>query len=468
MAAAPMSPGFSRPQPTKAKILIVGAGLGGLVLAALLEKAGIEYEVFERAKKVIPLGSAISLGASIMPLFCQLGIEEVVKSKSKIILDCLQHNDRALVPAHKIHMATKVLTIDQDTAGGGGVTIYCSDQKSYKGDILVGADGAYSMVRQHLYEWLSSENRLPESDKELLPFTNICLVGTTNSMDPEEFPFLKREETHFMSIIGEAVPYSWVYFTVPDNRVCWMVVEHLEDKVYKPSSSSSPSSSTPAPDSQNKINVEWVPGAAQQMCDQTRHFRFPDGTTIGDFIDRTDRDLISRVMLEEKMFETWYGGRIVLMGDACHKLHPSAGLGAVNAMHDAIILASRLYGLMGQPENGSADGTLHYTVEGIEEVLKAYQDERKPLATISYEASQQMAQLLGRNWISRMVRKILNTLPEWFMYGFFDRLMAYRPQVTFLPLPKQPGSIPPAPQTSLALANAFDPQYEPKWTVSYK
>lgn len=40
----------------KPKILIVGAGLGGLFLGALLEKAEIPYTIFERATVVKPLG----------------------------------------------------------------------------------------------------------------------------------------------------------------------------------------------------------------------------------------------------------------------------------------------------------------------------------------------------------------------------------------------------------------------------
>ncbi|KAF9158096.1 hypothetical protein BGX21_011282, partial [Mortierella sp. AD011] len=58
--------------PTNTPVLIVGAGIGGLTLGALLEKAGIEYRIFERAKEVKPLGSALSIGSNVMPVFEQL------------------------------------------------------------------------------------------------------------------------------------------------------------------------------------------------------------------------------------------------------------------------------------------------------------------------------------------------------------------------------------------------------------
>jgi len=37
-------------------VMIVGAGLAGLLLAILLDKAGIPYEIYERASSVKPLG----------------------------------------------------------------------------------------------------------------------------------------------------------------------------------------------------------------------------------------------------------------------------------------------------------------------------------------------------------------------------------------------------------------------------
>lgn len=56
------------------------------------------------------------------------------------------------------------------------------------------------------------------------------------------------------------------------------------------------------------------------MCREVRHFKVPIGkegvtVTMGDLIDKTPKDMISKVMLEEKLFETWFGGRTVLLGD---------------------------------------------------------------------------------------------------------------------------------------------------------
>ncbi|KAG0201587.1 hypothetical protein BGX33_010236 [Mortierella sp. NVP41] len=85
---------------------------------------------------------------------------------------------------------------------------------------------------------------------------------------------------------------------------------------------------------------------------------------MGDLYDCTSKDSTSKVMLEEKIFQTWHSGRTVLLGDACHKLNPMGGQGATIAIHGALALANLLYAL---PSNTTAD---------IEKAFEAYKSER--------------------------------------------------------------------------------------------
>lgn len=96
-------------------------------------------------------------------------------------------------------MNKKVLSFMQNN---DGVMIRCADNQTHHGDILVGADGAYSAVRQHLYKDLKVKKLLPKSDDVPLPFNCVCLVGQTEVLDPEEFPGMKLERSHFHSILG--------------------------------------------------------------------------------------------------------------------------------------------------------------------------------------------------------------------------------------------------------------------------
>jgi 2-polyprenyl-6-methoxyphenol hydroxylase-like FAD-dependent oxidoreductase len=66
-----------------AQVIIIGAGIGGLTLALLLQRAGIECEIFEAAPEMRPLG----VGINILPqasavLGGQLGLEEALTARA--------------------------------------------------------------------------------------------------------------------------------------------------------------------------------------------------------------------------------------------------------------------------------------------------------------------------------------------------------------------------------------------------
>ncbi|KAG9065060.1 hypothetical protein KI688_002381 [Linnemannia hyalina] len=126
---------------------------------------------------------------------------------------------------------------------------------------------------------------------------------------------------------------SWSVFSIPGNRICWSVKLQLL---------------TVEEATQHKFrNSEWGSDTSDPVIKEVRDFLIPMGGTLGDLIDSSPRDTISRVFLEDKLFKTWNHGRTVLIGDACHKLLPSVGLGAVTAMQDAVVLANYLYEMKG-------------------------------------------------------------------------------------------------------------------------
>lgn len=65
-------------------IVIVGAGIAGLSLAIMLERAGMHrYVILERANEYRSLGSAIVLSAMMLRCFEQLGLLEELIAVSK-------------------------------------------------------------------------------------------------------------------------------------------------------------------------------------------------------------------------------------------------------------------------------------------------------------------------------------------------------------------------------------------------
>jgi len=111
----------------------------------------------------------------------------------------------AKIPQEKILFNKKVVSLVQTDES---VTVMCADGTTYNGDILVGADGAYSGVRQSLYEQLSTLDQLPASDAEQMCYNYMTMVGTTGPLDPEVFPKLGGESTTFSFMLGTNSPYS--------------------------------------------------------------------------------------------------------------------------------------------------------------------------------------------------------------------------------------------------------------------
>ncbi|KAG9063199.1 hypothetical protein KI688_004800 [Linnemannia hyalina] len=442
------------------KVLIVGAGLGGLTLGMLLHKANIPFEIYERAAMVKPLGSAMFFNSTTAPLFKQCGIydeflsigkfldaadlctedqkvafslgsrghEEVFGAKGYIVARP-QLYDLILrqIPTEHFHMNKKVLTMEQ---GGNGVLVRFSDGTEAEGDILVGADGAYSAVRQNLYEKLKKENKLPATDALPLPFSTVCIVGQTRPLTPEQFPNLEREDSVFSRVMGTDKMYSWDTFTTAQNTVCWDAVLYLDENTSK--------------DNDTFRNSEWGPEAALAMCEEVKDFPVVSGgdkkLTLGDLIEWSDKGLISKVMLEEKVFKTWYSCRTVLIGDACHKMNPSGGAGASNAMHDAIALANRLNGL-----------PFHPIADEIEAAFKEYQNERIEWVKAAFENSKMMRNVVGKSMSSMITRAIIKRVPAWLMRKMESQQYCHRPQVAFLPLVEDKGTFRPSPQPSLAV-----------------
>ncbi|KAG0203750.1 hypothetical protein BGX33_008920 [Mortierella sp. NVP41] len=449
------------------RVLIVGAGLGGLTLAMLLQKADIPYEIFERAPQVKPLGSAIVLTAIVAPLFRQLGLEEEYHSLSKVVPGIQvgsenRHIDFTItagfeeateryggetrliprpvlydlflrqVPQERLHMSKKILSTKQ---GGNGVLIRCSDGTEYEGDILVGTDGAHSSIRQNLYAQLKKDGKLPPSDDVPLPFLNVCLVGQTRPLTIEEFPHLARDDAQFIRIIGDKKPYAF-----------------LDEESSK--------------ENDSFRNSEWGPEAAAAMCEQVSQFPIVSGgeknLTLGDLINWTPTELISKVMLEEKIFKTWSHCRTVLMGDACHKFNPSGGAGATNAMHDAIVLANYIDALPAHPTADEIEKAFHdYRAERIERVEEAFESSK--MFRNMVDKASNLKRIVGVKPI--IVRFILKNMPEWMKRARSERLFSYKPQVAFLPPDETKATVKTVYQPSLH-AKSQAQQYEGRSALS--
>lgn len=455
---------MSLPPRAYPRVIIVGAGLGGLMLAILLDKMGVPYHIFERASKVKPLGALMSVNGNILALFDQLGMLEDIMNVSLVSLNSSLYTEKLekiteidvrthyeytgykflmfprpdlyavllnKIPPERISFGKRVLLTKRQSSG---VQIVCSDNTCYEGDIIVGADGAYSAVRHNMFREMREQQEqevhyfggssivIPPSDTKDFAIPYLCMVGTTKSMDPHKYPVLRHPNTQLHHVIGESTPYSWTVITVPRNRFCWSVTMQVKDQAEAKE--------------QRFMNSEWGPEANEKLIEIVRDFPVTFGGTLGEIIDSTPKNGISKVMLEEKLFETWYHGGIVLIGDACHKMLPTSGQGAMNAMQDAVILANCIYDLEDlRPESLTA-------------AFQDYKEQRYSHAKKQVFNSRLNAKLSsGQTRTERIVRHVvLNLLPRSIQNKQFSKDAAYRPQCTFLPRVPDKGTIPSLPQ----------------------
>ncbi|KAF9381928.1 hypothetical protein BGX21_001971 [Mortierella sp. AD011] len=256
------------------------------------------------------------------------------------------------------------------------VTVYCSDNTEYECRILVGADGAYSSVRQNMFRKLEEQGRLPPVDNEAFSIGYINMVGVSKPTNPEKYPQLaEKHRAYFPIIIGDNNDSCYLVSAL-DNQICWGVkIQIPEDK---------------AKDLHFR-NSEWGPESVEEMLDQFQDFPCAFGGTMKEIMDSTPRNLISKVFLEEKVFQTWYDGRSVLIGDACHKLLPGAGQGAVMAMKDAVVLANCIYNMKDLSD------------ESIKTAFSSYYRQRHPEAENMIKTSSTFTKVTGGHAMSRNV-----------------------------------------------------------------
>ncbi|KAI8601916.1 hypothetical protein EDD21DRAFT_414459 [Dissophora ornata] len=436
--------------PSDVRVTIVGGGIGGLALANMFEKANITYIVLEKATTIRALGSSLGLDATSLPVMEQLGLLDDFYGASKalrhfnfysdslktigkvdfsdlkeiggypaIILDRPAFYNILLknLPKHKILYNKRVLSITQNDEGA---TAKCSDGSAYLSDIIIGADGAYSAVRQNIYRSLKEKGLLSASDDKAMGYNQHCLVGVSEPLDPEQYPVLTEDYADFEIVIPKSEPFYAIYMPLPGNRMSWAVIQNVQRG--------------DAEKGEGFRFSEWGPEATMEMANFVRHQPNPFGGTLGDIIDKSPN--ISKIMLEEKFFEAWYEDRVVLLGDACHKVVPSAGLGANLAILESVHLCNLLVDMPSA------------TPENIAKVFQAYYHRRAPIAKAALGKSRQFGKVMGdRGPVSQLIRKLfLGHMPDKLTRQSNIQRVQYRPQLHFLPQISELGSCQPRPQ----------------------
>ena len=160
----------------KLSVAVVGAGMGGLAVAAALRRIGIDAQVYEQTARFARIGAGIQMMPNSMKVLRGIGIEERLRKTSfapyshlnrdgntgeitrelpmpETLYDapylCMHRADlhdalASVVPTEIVHLNKKLLGLDQ---ADGQVTLRFEDGTSTTADAAVGADGVHSLVR---------------------------------------------------------------------------------------------------------------------------------------------------------------------------------------------------------------------------------------------------------------------------------------------------------------------------------
>lgn len=315
----------------KPHVLIAGAGMGGLALALALLRHGYDVDVYEEAPILAEVGAGIQISANgtrvldwlgcgdgftkygwepkgkevrlwntgeTWPLF-DLGVESVARYGFPYIMfhradlhTMLLDGVEALKP-DAVHLGCLCTGFDQDASG---VTLRIEGGETARGDVLIGADGVKSRIREALFGpdkprymgVIAWRGLIPA---ETLPADLIRPVGT-NWIGPG------GHIVHYFLRRGELLN----------------VAAHVERQA-------------------------WTAESWTTEGDRDEMHRDFEGwhADIHTMIDLIAKPFILGLHGREPLMK-WGEGRVSLLGDACHPTLPFLAQGAQMAFEDAVVL----------------------------------------------------------------------------------------------------------------------------------
>jgi len=311
------------------KIIIIGAGIGGMSAAIALERAGFETEVYEAVAEMKPVGAAISVWPNGVKCLNSLGLKQPLRALSGNMAWMAYHDARSGAPLTRFSLAPLVQQTGEypapvsraglqamllDNYGrtrvrfgrrvthaeqtSQGVTAFFADGSEAAGDLLVAADGTHSVLREAVlgervtrrYAGYVNWNGLITADEAIAPTDQwTTFVGD-------------GKRVSLMPIAGNRF---YFFFDVP----------------------------LPAGLAQDRTTLR---------ADLSGYFA-GWAEPVQRLIAQLDPLTTNRVEIHDTdPFTRFVRGRMALLGDAAHSTTPDIGQGGCAAMEDAVVLAQTL------------------------------------------------------------------------------------------------------------------------------
>ncbi len=319
------------------KILIVGAGLGGLSAALCLMKAGYDVEVYEQAPALAEVGAGIQMSANPMHVLRHLGLEDAVlklgvqpgayvfrlHDTGEVIQEfslAAEHQRQHGAPYVQLHRADlhellanaasaqkpDLIRLNRKASGfsetASGVTLHLDDGTSVEGDILIGADGLKSTIARQIV------GEIPAT------YTGDAAWRITVPVERLPKPFLPQVMSVFMGPGGHAVCY-YLRGGALLNFVGIIETDEISEESWT-------------------VKFPWERLKADYAG------WHPDIQTI---IGAADHDQCFRWSLHNRPpVRNWSTRRATILGDAAHATLPYLAQGAAMAIEDGAVLTRAL------------------------------------------------------------------------------------------------------------------------------
>jgi salicylate hydroxylase len=336
------------------RIGIIGGGIGGVALARSLDRLGIDYHLFEKASAFGEVGAGVQITPNAVKVLRALGLAEDLKrtgflpeamvgrswdDAGGLFYTPLKEACPRLFGAEFYHMhradvhamlakdiAPSRTTLNASCTGlrydGDQAVATFANGKSFECDLIVGADGVRSVVRDALW------------GPEPAHYTGHMCWRALVDVDHHPLPFASPDASFWLGPKGHVVTYY-----VKGGRQL-NVVAITENKDW--------------------VEESWSVKSTQQALLDA----FPGWhANITELYRRADPDGIYKWgLFDRDPMQRWSRGRATLLGDAAHPMLPFLSQGAAMAIEDGYVLAEAL-ARFGQD---------------IPKALDAYEAERRP------------------------------------------------------------------------------------------
>lgn len=352
------------------QIVIAGAGIGGLTLALMLHRRGIDCRVYESAQELRPLGVGINLlphavseleQLGLMPELAERAIETSQLHYYNKLGQPIWREPRGLqagypLPQFSVHRGEFQMMLaqavrerlgegaivtgmvlesaEQDASGATAVFRRRADGTAHRvrGDILVGADGIHSALRRQLHpvgdEPRFSGRMLWRAVTEAPPYLDGRSMFMAGHQDQKFvcYPISEPMRRQGRSLI------NWIAeLSVPDAEL-------------------------PATDWNRQVDKSV-------FADRFADWRW-DWIDIPAIIDGAEA-IYEFPLVDRDPLPRWTRGRVTLLGDAAHPMYPIGSNGSAQAILDARCLSDGLAQAVGGSARTLDIALLEYEAERL-------------------------------------------------------------------------------------------------------